>query len=124
MGKFKKQDTWYGMLESSKGNTVLIWDSVFPEAGKGKVFLYNTIKEAMIEYVEEIVIPKLRDLTGDELNDAHKEYEQGLRELKSQYIEEPEEEPSVAGAGNSEVTSVIQKLDEEDVVVDDEFKDL
>lgn len=114
------------MLESSKGNTVLIWDAVFPEAEKGKVYLYNTGKDAMVEYVEDIVSPKLRDLTDDEYKVASKEYSQGFQEIKSRYQEYTDDEvtPTSPAKNSTEMSSVIEEIDDDGIALGDEFEDL
>lgn len=87
-----RKGVWYGMLESvKKGNAVVIWDPILPEAGEGKVFLYNTNKDRVVEYVEAIVVPKLRDLGSKELSDAKRKFATRWEEMRIAYI--PEEEP-------------------------------
>ena len=91
----RKSGTWWGMLESRKGDSVVVWDSVLPKGATGKVLLYNTSKDALVEYVEEIVQSRLRDLTAAENRDARAQFDPAWNEVRSQYVEpEPEESPA------------------------------
>ncbi len=75
------------MLESrKKGDTVVIWDPVLPKASTGKLFLYHTGKERLIEYVEEIVCPKLRDLTQREMRNARQEFSGRWEQIRVHYL--------------------------------------
>lgn len=69
-----KKSVWYGELRTSRGNTVIIYDKQFPEASVGRVYFYNTTRDAIIEYAEEIVRPNLHELTGAELATAETNY--------------------------------------------------
>lgn len=113
------------MLESvKKGNVVVIWDPVLPEAGEGKVFFYNTHKDRVIEYVEAIVVPKLRDLAGKELSDAKRKFGTRWEEMRVAYI--PREEP-VSAADMSNLLKEHIELDidltihGDDIDMDDEL---
>ncbi|QQX80790.1 hypothetical protein JK628_02645 [Shewanella sp. KX20019] len=65
-----KKPVWYGELIASRGNTVIIYDKQFPEASAGRVYFYNTARDAIIEYAEEIVKPHLHELSGAALATA------------------------------------------------------
>ncbi|BDM63217.1 hypothetical protein NFHSH190041_06690 [Shewanella sp. NFH-SH190041] len=57
-----KKQIWFGELRTSRGNTVVIHDNQLPDASVGRIFLYNTDRNAIVEYVEEIVKPNLYEL--------------------------------------------------------------
>ena len=126
MSSFKKRSTWYGMLESRKGDAVLVWDPIFPKSDKGKVFLYNTRKDKLTEYVEEILTPKLRELTSKELSAAKKEYGKSIEQTRSQFAKKAEvsKQSRSEKPADTEIKSVISEITEDDVVIDDEFEDL
>ncbi|WOT05574.1 hypothetical protein [Shewanella youngdeokensis] len=65
---------WYGELRTSRGNTVVIHDKQFPEASAGRVYLYNTTRDNIIEYAEEIVQVNLHELSGEALAAAKATY--------------------------------------------------
>ncbi len=70
-----KEPVWYGELRTARGNTILIHDKEFPEASAGRVYLYNTVRNAVIEYAVDIVKGNLHNLTDEQLQAAKKEYD-------------------------------------------------
>ncbi|MCL1057387.1 hypothetical protein L2729_05180 [Shewanella gelidimarina] len=69
-----KKPVWYGELITSRGNTVVIYDTQFPEAPAGRVYFYNTTRDAIIEYEEGIVKPHLHELSAAALATAEANY--------------------------------------------------
>ena len=127
MYHLRKRGTWFGMLQSKKGNAVVIWDSVLPKAEKGKVLLFNTSKDALVEYVEEIVQPKLRDLTGKEQSDANAQFGERWQSIRQEYVpDEPEEEESPKSATNRiDMDDEIEpNMEDDDLGLDEDFEDL
>ena len=61
MFKTRGNKRWYGVLETSRGRTPVIYDPGLPEAPKGQVYLYNTEREAIVAYDMAIVSERLRD---------------------------------------------------------------
>lgn len=122
----RKSGTWWGMLESRKGDSVVVWDSVLPRGATGKVFLYNTHKGALVEYVEEIVQPKLRDLTTAESREAREQFDPDWNEIRSQFVEpEPEEAPESGTPKDSlQMDSGLPDLEDDGMEIDDDFEDL
>jgi hypothetical protein len=57
-----KKQVWYGELRTSKGNAVVIHDNQLPDASPGRIYLYNTDRKAIVEYVEDIVRVNLHEL--------------------------------------------------------------
>ena len=122
----KKKGTWFGMLQSSKGDAVMIWDSILPTASTGKVFLYNTRKDSLIEYVEELVRPKLRDLSKDELHDAQSEFGDRWSDVRAQFesVEEEEDEPETVPEVKGEIIDLDSIVEDDDIFIDDDFEDV
>lgn len=121
----RKRGTWYGMLESRKGDTVVVWDSVLPRASTGKVFLYSTLKEELVEYVEEIVQSKLRELTASELREAREKYEAGWNRVRSRFVKVVESESDNAGTGKEvAINNEISSIGDDSLEIDDAFDDL
>ncbi len=114
------------MLQSRKGDAILIWDPVFPTADKGKVWLYNTNYGCMVEYVEKILNPKVRDLTGKALQRAKDQYGPELMEIKSRYMEEVPDEENPAGSVSqaSKIVEVEPEVTADDLDFDDEFEEI
>ena len=126
MYHLRKRGTWFGMLQSKKGDAVVIWDSVLPKAEKGKVFLFNTSKDALVEYVEEIVQPKLRELTGKEQSEANAQFGERWQSVRQAYVpEEPEEEETPKPADNRiDLDEEIEPAMDDDLGLEDDFDDL
>ena len=113
------------MLQSKKGDAVVIWDSVLPKAEKGKVFLFNTSKDSLVEYVEEIVQPKLRDLTGKEQSEANARFGERWQSVRQAYVpEEPEEEAPKTTDNKIDMDDEIEAGLDDDLGLDDDFDDL
>ena len=113
------------MLQSKKGDAVVIWDSVLPKAEKGKVFLFNTSKDSLVEYVEEIVQPKLRDLTGKEQSEANDRFGERWQSVRQEYVpEEPEEEAPKTTDNSIDMDDEIEAGLDDDLGLDDDFDDL
>lgn len=66
---------WYGELRATKGNTTVIRDDELPEANKGRIYLYNTERDAIIQYDENIVCEKLFPLDAEQAAQAKAEYQ-------------------------------------------------
>jgi len=69
-------ETWYGELRTQKGNTIIIRDDQLPTAPSGRTYLYNVDRDAVIEYDETIVGPKIFELSKDEQKVAEADYGQ------------------------------------------------
>jgi hypothetical protein len=75
MNSIDNIETWYGELRTHKGNTVIIRDNLLPVSARaGRVYLYNTDRNAIIEYDETIVKPKLFPLEKEAQKKAEKTY--------------------------------------------------
>ncbi len=61
-----KKQVWYGELRTARGNAIVVHDNQLPEASPGRIYLFNSQRNAIIEYVEDIVKPNLHDLGEDE----------------------------------------------------------
>ncbi|MBT1444206.1 hypothetical protein KJI95_06660 [Shewanella sp. JM162201] len=57
-----KKQIWWGELRTARGTAVVVHDNQLPEASAGRIYLYNTERKTIIEYVEDIVKPNLHDL--------------------------------------------------------------
>ncbi|MCE9679268.1 hypothetical protein LZP69_08780 [Shewanella sp. AS1] len=83
-----KEPVWYGELRTARGNTILIHDKEFPEASAGRIYLYNTVRNAVIEYAEDIVKVNLHDLTGEELSAAKTEYDANWQAARAAFMQQ------------------------------------
>lgn len=69
-----KEQVWYGELKTSKGNIIIIHDKEFPSTSSGKVYLYNTQKNAIIKYMASITQGNLYDLSEEQKKAAEEKY--------------------------------------------------
>jgi len=77
---------WYGELRALKGNTIIIRDEQLPEATRGRVYLYNTERDAIIQYDETIVAPKLFPLSDEEREAAELKFNEPWQKALDQFL--------------------------------------
>jgi hypothetical protein len=82
----KKSGTWYGEIQSSRGNILVIRDGEIPSANKGRMYLYNVDRDALIEYDEAIVSPKLVELSEQDKQQVQAQYQQSWEATRDQFI--------------------------------------
>lgn len=61
-----KKSIWYGQLETSSSKTPVIYDPALPEPPRGRIYLYNSEKNAILKYAADIVQPRLKNLEESE----------------------------------------------------------
>ncbi|MBV7317398.1 hypothetical protein [Shewanella sp. NIFS-20-20] len=69
-----KKQVWFGELRTARGTSVVVHDNQLPDASPGRIYLFNTQRNAIIEYVEDIVKVNLHDLDGAALAAAQDEF--------------------------------------------------
>lgn len=79
-------ETWYGELRTKKGNTIIIRDDHLPTAPSGRTYLYNVDRDAVIEYDESIVGPKIFELSKDEKKEAETNYGQAWQTARKLFM--------------------------------------
>ena len=82
----KNIETWYGELRTQRGNTIIIRDDQLPAANKGRIYLYNSERDAIIEYDEAIVTPKLFPLSEEDQARAQAEYDKSWQAVQKKFI--------------------------------------
>ena len=87
MNSIESIKTWYGELRTQKGNTILIRDDHLPRAPSGRMYLYNTERDEVIEYDEVIVGPKLFSLDKDEQKKAEADYGQAWLAARERFLQ-------------------------------------
>ena len=78
---------WFGELRTPRGNTILVHDKQFPEASQGRVYFYNTTRDAIIEYAEDIVSANLHDLDDAQLKAAQAEYGSAWQAARDDFMQ-------------------------------------
>ena len=86
MNSMTKQKVWYGELRTSRGNSIVIHDQALPEATPGRIYLYNSNRQAIIEYVKDIVEANLYDLDEASLKQAQKNYAEAWKNARSEFL--------------------------------------
>ena len=81
-----KKQLWFGDLRTSKGNTIVVHDNQLPEASPGRIFMYNTIRNTIVEYVEDIVKVNLHDLDEQQTKAAMAEFGDAWKVARSEFM--------------------------------------
>ena len=118
MDSIESIETWYGELRTQKGNTIIIRDDQLPAARTGRMYLYNTDRDAVIEYDETIVGPKIFELSQDEQKQAEVDYGQSWQVAREVFMHlhgkgpapPPPPEP-VVGNINPDEDAILEKED-------------
>lgn len=75
---------WFGYLETPNGKTMVVRNILVDAENKKSIFLYNTQRDALVEYSREIIEPKL--LAADEgeydADELEKAYKRALRKKR------------------------------------------
>ncbi|AQS38072.1 hypothetical protein Sps_02925 [Shewanella psychrophila] len=82
-----KTPVWYGELRTARGNVIVIHDKQFPEAQAGRIYLYNAVRDTIIEYAEEIVSGNLHDLDKARIKAAEDTYGAAWDSARSEFME-------------------------------------
>ena len=88
MSSASVKSVWYGMLETKKGSTIVLRDDDLPEALPGRLYLYNVDRDKIIEYMQEIVGPKLRELTAEEISELGEAAEKSYMVARKLFLAE------------------------------------
>lgn len=88
MSNASVKSIWYGILKTSKASTVVLRDDGLPEPLTGRVYLYNIDRDKIIEYVEEIVSTKLKELTADEIKALGSDVEKKYKAARKLFLSE------------------------------------
>jgi len=63
----KKRSLWYGFLEAGEKCSAVVRDSELDTGSRDTIYLFNFKKGRILEYRRDIVEPKLRELSAEEL---------------------------------------------------------
>ncbi len=105
----KNIETWYGELRTQRGNTIIIRDDHLPAANKGRIYLYNSDRNAIIEYDEAIVTSKLFPLSEEEEAQAKAEYDKMWQDVQKKFIKSHKSHSPVP-----EYEEAVEETDEEE----------
>lgn len=124
-----KQKLWFGFLEAGNKSSPVVIDRNLDTGNKNTIFVYNHNKQEILQYVRELVEPKLRELTAQEkeLESALKKgFSEALKTIKyktAKALNIPEKSPPKPEPDKTPAVSVlaIDGLDDDDV--DDDWED-
>ncbi len=88
MSNASVKSIWYGILKTSKASTVVLRDDGLPEPLSGRIYLYNSDRDKIIEYVDKIVSTKLKELTADEIRALGKDVEKKYKAARKLFLSE------------------------------------
>lgn len=122
----KKRGIWFGILNSKKGESVVVWDSEVPKASTGKVFLYNFQKEKITEYVEQIVQPKLRDLTKKEQRELQPGYVDQWQIIRLNYVPavEDRQDLDINSDSSSKLKTELDDIGDDSLEIDEDLDEV
>jgi len=111
---------WYGELRATRGSVVVIRDDQLPEANKGRVYLYNTERDAIVQYDEAIVCPKLFPLDPEQQKEAEAKYNASWEAARKQLIR-THGKPSATSAENKKsISEDLLPTDDDDTLDEDD----
>lgn len=87
MSKKTISGVWYE-LRSKRGNTIVIRDDKLLPTVEGRIYLYNTEREALVQYDEAIVSEKLFELDLEQYQKVEKQFKPGWEEAKIQLLKD------------------------------------
>jgi hypothetical protein len=75
---------WFGYIDTVKGKTLVVRNSLVDSNHKNTIFLYNSQRDTLVEYSREIIEPKLIPANEGEFEAAklEKAYKRALREKR------------------------------------------
>ena len=101
-----KKQVWYGELRTSRGNAVVIHDNQLPDASPGRIYLYNTDRKTIIEYVEDIVKVNLHELDDAGLKAAESTFSGEWKAARAEFMEKHQARVSLS---NVKETAPVRK---------------
>lgn len=81
-----KKQLWVGELRTARGNTIVFHDNQLPEASKGRIYMYNTVRKMIVEYVEDIVKVNLHDLDDAQVKAALEQFGDDWKAVRSEFL--------------------------------------
>jgi hypothetical protein len=94
MTKKTLSSVWYGGLRSKRSNTIVIRDNKLLPAAQCRIYLYNTEREALVQYDEMIVSDKLFELDYKQQKQVEKQFKSGWEAAKKKLSTDNEKSSS------------------------------
>jgi hypothetical protein len=81
-----RKTLWYGKLDTPNFSNTVLFDPELPEPPKGKLYLYNHERGQVVQYVHDLVSPRLRDLTDQEMAEIQDAISSKWEGIKKDFI--------------------------------------
>jgi len=81
-----RKTPWYGKLDTPTFSNTVVFDPELPEAPKGKLYLYNHDRGQVVQYVFDMVSPRLRELSSEEMADLEAVINSQWEGIKKEFI--------------------------------------
>lgn len=121
MKKTTDSNAWYGELRTKRGNTLVIRDDELPAPPvAGRVYLFNTEREAMVQYDEAIVSDKLFELDDEQKQQAQAKFNSAWEAAKKQLTKGFGKAPATTETKTSSATDLLPEDDDDDGDFDDD----
>ncbi len=128
MSHIDHSSAWFE-LRTQRGNTIVMKDDGLPTANRGRIYLFNTDRQAIVEYDPSIVSPKLFELDASAQLEADTQFGSAWQEARTQFMKKHgkhinsyDESPAVKSDNNASIEDDIDN-DEDDELYDDDDDD-
>jgi len=81
-----RKTLWYGKLDTPNFSNTVLFDPDLPDPPKGKLYLYNHERGQVVQYVQDLVSSKLRELTAQELAELQDAIAKNWESVKKEFI--------------------------------------
>jgi len=81
-----RKTLWYGKLDTPNFSNTVLFDPDLPDPPKGKLYLYNHERGQVVQYVQDLVSSKLRELTAQELAELQDAIAKNWEGVKKEFI--------------------------------------
>ncbi|WP_350431919.1 hypothetical protein ABIS04_17625 [Shewanella sp. H8] len=119
-----KKQLWFGELRTSKGNTIVVHDNQLPDASPGRIFMYNTIRNTIVEYVEDIVKVNLHDLDDEQTKAAIAEYSDAWQAARAEFMLKHQARIDLSAVPDTAPPRKAKPVPEPDDIVDSDDDDI
>jgi hypothetical protein len=85
MSHIDHSSAWFE-LRTQRGNTIVMKDDELPAANKGRIYLFNTERKAIVEYDPNIVSPKLFELDASGQSNAESQFGPDWLKARTQFM--------------------------------------
>lgn len=118
-----KKQLWVGELRTARGNTIVIQDGQLPAASAGRVYLYNTVRNTIVEYVEDIVKVNLHDLDDAQVKAALEQFGDAWKEARAEFMAKHQSRIDLSKVPDTAPPKKAKPAPEPDDVVADDIDD-